>query len=491
MNLIPSQKIYQLTSLDEYNLELQTCIKGLAKNYEQQSVIKKWELLLDKFKIISPENAEAFSKFQQARKNANTSLFNLNLNACLEYFQNFYFLYTTEDPRYKLSDAQKKLLLEAINDAMTTCETGINTRFELVLQQFRTDLDWVRNTLSKTRYLFLLRIQDAYNTEKSIRNSLRVHVLKVMHDLAIELNLGITVEHQINDAHEHAIDKTEIQKYFKQHYPKIFVNDYEEKIIEILSQDLLFQLQEQFCPNWATSIISIPMDRMDELRSFVNNRIALDGINILENIGNLSDDAQIFLMKSKDKVYDILYDLIKQKLVAEKFFIPFTEIRSDNPEAIKSLHLREGVTCALILNLNESFQNFSEENKDILNTLLQNNYDVILQYPGLLLTHISRHPGLLSIVPQSLQDNKLFLDECFKALNEGLYLATKENNEVLIKQFIERIDYIIENHSEYLTKLSQASLANIYIAATLIKRDWNLFKLLPDELKTKSLLASL
>jgi hypothetical protein len=46
MNMIPSKKIYQLVSLEEYNFELQQCIKGLSQNYEQQSMKKKWDLLL-------------------------------------------------------------------------------------------------------------------------------------------------------------------------------------------------------------------------------------------------------------------------------------------------------------------------------------------------------------------------------------------------------------------------------------------------------------
>jgi len=155
MNMIATKKLYQGMSIDEYNTELKIHINNLAPNYEQKSDVEKWDIINDSFIAICPpgkDYEEKFKKFQSSRKNTIMSLKSISLQASLMYFENFYFLYTTTDPHFKLTDEQKRLLLEEISDSMVgACETGISARFERSLQQYRTDLDWVRNALTKSR----------------------------------------------------------------------------------------------------------------------------------------------------------------------------------------------------------------------------------------------------------------------------------------------------------------------------------------------------
>ena len=483
-------------SLDEYNEELQRSVSSLAEDYAQKSVEEKWDLLLEKFQEIAlavKANVGDYVSFQAARKNTSNGTYNLTLEKCLMFFENFHFLYTTEDPRFKLSKAQKKLLLEAINDAMGTCETGISSRFELVLQQYRTDLDWVIDALSKARSLLLVRLQSEYNSINNISPSLQVHVLKLMTKLAIARGLGIKIENQIEDVHAYLINQQEITQYFNQHYLKIFTEEYDEVIVDILSQDLVLKLQELFCPNWATTAVEIPSGRVDELTRFINDRIALDDENIrkalgenegiLYKLGELSDDSTKFKIKTRDEVLVIIRSLIKQKLVVERFFIPFEEVRSDNSLVLNSLHLREGITSSLLIELNEAFLNYREDNAPLLRFQMETNSKVLLQYPGLLLSHIARQPELLSLVPKSLKKNAYFTEKTLSALDEALLIAINDENELNIEELTSHILRIVKNDADYLSVISKKLLSNVRFTKRLVETDGLLLKHLPDELK--------
>jgi len=496
MNMLPTQKLYQLMKLDEYNEELQRSISSLSENYAQKSVEEKWDLLLEKFQVIAlaaTANVGSYVSFQAARKNTSNGTYNLTLEKCLMFFENLHFLYTTEDPRFKLSKAQKKLLLEAINDAMGTCETGISLRFELVLQQYRTDLDWVIDALSKTRSLLVVRLQSEYNSINKISPSLQVHVLKLMTKLAIARGLGIKIENQIEDAHASLINEQEITQYFNQNYLKVFTEEYDEVIVDILSQDLVLKLQDLFCPNWATTAVEIPSERVEELTRFINDRIALDDENIrkalgenegiLYKLGELSDDSLKFKIKTRDEVLVIIRSLIKQKLVVERFFIPFEEVRSDNSLVLNSLHLREGITSSLLIELNEAFLNYREDNAPLLGFQMETNSKVLLQYPGLLLSHIARQPELLSLVPKSLKKNAYFTEKTLSALDEALLIAINDENELNIEELTSHILRIVKNDADYLSVISKKLLSNVRFTKRLVETDGLLLKHLPDELK--------
>lgn len=485
MTMLASNKLYQSMSLKEYNTAKQTCIKRLNQGYETKSVPEKWDLLLELFKNLAPQYSEKLTSFQLARKNTNYNLFNLSLTDCLQYFENFYFLYTTSDPQFKLSDSQKSLLLEAIDDAMGTCETGISTRFEGVLQQYRTDLDWITNVLSKSRYQLLLGLQDAYNTTYHIALDLRVHVLKIMTQLATDAGLGIEIEHYIKDAFASLVNKTQITQYFQEHAPRVFTEDYEEVVVDILSQHLLFELQELFCPNatnWENETSLIPATRVQEFMTFVNNRLGLTDISPIESLGELEDD-NAYCLKNKKETYALLRAFVQKKLIQDQYVIPFTAITKENASIARTIQLKKGVSFSTLLKINETLLNYSEDNTDEIATLLQKNSPTLLHYPDLLLSHIDAHPDLLELLPRALETNSYFQQQTAEAIDKAMCLAISTGSLTQIDTFTPPLLRLIKQNPHLVSALSKPLLSYEPFALSLVAIDGLLIKFLPETLR--------
>jgi len=488
--MIATKKLYQGMSIDEYNAALRIHINNLAPNYEQKSDGEKWDIINNRFIAICPpgkDYEEKFKKFQSSRKNTNTGLMSISLKASLMYFENFYFLYTTTDPHFKLTDEQKRLLLEEISDSMVgICETGISARFERSLQQYRTDLDWVRNALTKSRYLLVQEIQDRYNTIKRIPDSLRTHVLKLMTQLAINRDLGIKTDHNIQDVYINLINVSDITKYFDQNYPQVFTKEYEEKILEILTNDLVFQIQELHLPNWAMNDSAISEDRMSEFRDFINNRIGLEGVNAMEELGDFSENYKEFILKKKEEVIPIIRDFIKEKLVREKYYVPFKDLKIANFDLISQLCLKKGVKVEALLELNEAIINYKTEDEPNLSILIEKHANILLQYPSIILMHIDRHPNLLTLIPNSLKFNAYFIEETITAITSNITLAIRTNNAELQQELQRHLLIIAKFNGGCLANISKDFLNEIDLdfAKSLLKIDSNLFSEFTDKLKT-------
>jgi len=490
MNMIATKKLYQGMSIDEYNTELKIHINNLAPNYEQKSDVEKWDIINDSFIAICPpgkDYEEKFKKFQSSRKNTIMSLKSISLQASLMYFENFYFLYTTTDPHFKLTDEQKRLLLEEISDSMVgACETGISARFERSLQQYRTDLDWVRNALTKSRYLLVQEIQDRYNTINRIPDSLRTHVLKLMTQLAINRGLGIKTDHNIQDVHINLINVSGITNYFDQNYPQIFAKEYEDKILDILTNELVFQIQELHLPNWSKNDSTISEDRMSEFRDFINNRIGLEGVNAMEALGDFSENYKEFILKKKEEVIPIIRNLIKEKLVHEKYYVPFKELTRDNLDSEYQLCLKKGIKQEDLLKLNEAIINSKVEDELNLSIIIEKHAYILLQYPSIILMHIDRHPNLLNLIPNSLKYNAYFIDETITALTANITLAIRTNKAELQQELQHQLLIIAKSNRGCLANLSKDFLNDIDInfAKSLVEIDGNLFSEFPYRLKT-------
>ncbi len=111
--------------------------------------------------------------FREDRLNAQLNYNVLSLQTCIHYFEQFYFIYTTNDLNYQLGNSEKNNLINLIKSAIVEipCEPGKQERFEMALQLYRRDLNWIQNELSKYRYLILVQMQERYNFENGVEDA--------------------------------------------------------------------------------------------------------------------------------------------------------------------------------------------------------------------------------------------------------------------------------------------------------------------------------
>ena len=481
MHLLATTKLYELMSLDEYTAAQTAYITQLALHYKQKTDAERWAIILEKFAGLAPQYEPDFRAFQTQRIESDPSLFNLSLAACLDYFEHFYFLYTTENPRFKLSEHSKTLLLGAIKEAMDTCETGKSTRFEMVLQLYRTDTNWVTNLLSKQRYLLLMQLQDAYNEVNRVPQSFQVHILKIMTQLAADEGLGIEIVHKVKDVFAGYMSRAKIKEYFLDKYPGVFCVEYEEAVINTLSQHLIYEMNEFYCyrqANWETNEIIIPVDRVQEFGSFLDNRLGLSNVNIFDSLGVL-DGSGCFHLKNKNDCLAILQGFIQQKLVAEGYFktLPLHQNWSDD------IQLFKGVKQSDFRELDQALTNYNGDDSQQLFRLMIKHRNILLLYPELLLSHIEAHPELLFLLPKELKTNAYFIEQVVSKLGQTLLAALASNNEDLYNQLSSHLFILTKNNSDYLNQLPYALVSHPPFARQLVEKDGLLLKNLPDALQ--------
>jgi hypothetical protein len=475
--MLPTNQLYKLMSLTEYNEAKQVYIKATASNYHDKSVAERWDIVMERMKKLAPEMDEKFENFRKTRKETDASLFNLSLADCLNYFENFAFLYETKDERFKLSVSERKKLLEAVDDAMGTCETGISTRFETVLQQFRTDLNWVTNLLSKFRYQLIIGIQDGYNEKYHVGDALKTHTLKRMTYLASD-TYGVPIEHTMTDVYAHLTDRNQIASYFNRNAPRVFTQEYEETIVEMLAQDLLSQIQKLYCPdefNWDEEGLVIPASDVSEFCKFVmGNRLGLSPEVPYSVLGTLDDEDEMdgrphdptysFTLKNKGETLELLRELVTKKLIKEKYFVPFDEVTNANIKNIKDVRLR-GIELYDLVQLNEAMLN-SAQNPAAAAKLLQRHSGVILNYPELFLGAFEKNPKLLNYLPRTLKNNEYFLEKIIPIVDK-LLVAGVEDSEELTRTFLR----LFKNRQGLVDKLSPELLRNDKFVYALLQQD--------------------
>ena len=485
MNLLASKKLYKLMSLEDYELAKNAYIAGLRPISDADlSDTQKWDLIHEKFQLVLPSDdaKRSFSAFQAARKEIGTSQFNLALHDAVANFADFYFLYTTTDPRFILTTYQKARLLESILDAITTCETGITARFDSVLQLYRTDTNWITTVLSKARYNLVVHLQGMYVKYRGVLNAMSVHVLPSMILLAEQKGLGVKCEHVTQDPFSTAKKERDIAQFFNQHYPLVFHADYENIIVEILSEHLLFEMQELYCPpgvNWSTGNVIIPTDRIQEFNAYVVNRVAVEGFDAY-SIGDLEPGSRLVL-KNKADVLAVIRQCIRKKLVNEAYFIPFEQITRSNTGLLNELYIRPGIDSALLLELNEALMNYTDAAADNVGRLMKEHAGLILQYPSLLTTHLITHPQLLGLMPNVLRNNPYFVGEAIGVIDRAIVTAME--NQQPIEVLTATLLGLARDDSSALNQLSPTLLSHQSFALELVKKDGLLIGLLSDDLQ--------
>lgn len=144
--LLPTQNMYTLPSGEVYLREKNAYLNLIDPQYHTKTVKQQWSVLMthfstglqldhvpDEFQLGTVKSR--LSDFEKARANTSVSYYNVSLQQCCLYFEDFLFLYANNDPRFNLSKDAKKILLQSIVRAMGVCETGINTEFYAALQE--------------------------------------------------------------------------------------------------------------------------------------------------------------------------------------------------------------------------------------------------------------------------------------------------------------------------------------------------------------------
>jgi hypothetical protein len=485
--MISSKQLYKTVSLNEYKQAKKTEIHALKYNYSFSRDVAKWDLIISRLaeKIpytVSPSISRAqfinaLNAFKQQRQAGNASLFNLSLHDCLDYFENFYFLYTTEDPRFKLNPAKKEKLLEAIFDAMGTCETGINTRFNMVMQLYRTDLDWVTNCLSQQRYQLVSALHDHFNAERHVGEAYQVHVLNIMLKEAKAAGMGVEVAHSVYDVYEHSIpnnSKSDVQAYFKHHAPRIFSEDYEAQILETLSQHLLFEINELYQPDAGISwdqqgrTLEDTEDTEDKkgekqiaaFNKYIEDRLGFDSAG--RELGDFNDDYTQFTLKPRAEFFELLKKFVQEKINREAYFLTLDNLNQYSLSDLKNFNIPHGVTAEALIEVNQAILACNAENLETIKTCraaLIKHAQVVLNFPDLVLERAKTNPVLLSNLPKVLTSDAYFLGQAVVTVDALLGQAEEAQNAEEVERLTWFLTSLVQHDPSYL-KLCSTSIGN-------------------------------
>lgn len=445
--MITSQKLYKVLTLDDYNNAKAKFINSLYSNYQAKSDVEKWGIIHQKFRELRTTDEAMRNKliaFESERKHGDFNLFNLSLHDCLNYFENFYFLSANDDPKFKLSPAKKLLINESIQDAMGTCETGKNTRFEYVLQLYRTDNDWISNTLSKARYNLILRMKDKYCKLKKTPQSLEVHVLRIITQLAANDNYGVKIEHSIRDVHQNLIKENEIKQFYQSEAPARFAFEYEDEILNILTQHLLDEIRDRFFTHedWQNNNVHLENDKSIELSEFLKNHLG-DSISVYDLCLDEEEDKSYYSLKKLDELKSVLLQSVKQKLETEEYTVPYHQFIKENKAKLTNIRLKGDIAIDQVIALNTALSEYGNNfgNDKMLPKLIQTHEKVILLYPELFLTHLKQKPALIHVLSKSLKNYPTLIEGITRIYDEKLQQAINKDNQDEIIQIVS--DYLL------------------------------------------------
>ena len=277
---ISTDSFYSVPKYEDYFEERNQHLKKFDIDYLEKNTREKWPFLLKELAESLQEadmpdlSIEDFRNmlgaFKRKREETSNSLFNLSLDQCVNYFEEFLFLYTTEDPRYQLKPAAKKNLLLSIKEAMGVCETGINGRFYTALQDHRKDGNWIQDELSKARSTALHHLHQLYGGED-------VHTYNQFVVLANKERLGIVAKEELLDIHVTMANTGEISAFFYKEYPGLF-ETYEKDTINNLTNHYLSELASILSirsADWVAGELSILSARAIDLKKSIDGHFGV------------------------------------------------------------------------------------------------------------------------------------------------------------------------------------------------------------------------
>ena len=250
---LPTNKLYTIPNPDAYKLARTEHLNAALPDYANKTLIEKWEFLITGMEekllpnevpvlVGSVEECKRrFETFKTARQNTSASYYSLSLDQCVSYFEDFYFLYTTENPQYHLRPREKVELIRSILDAMGHCETGINGQFYAALQNYQKDTNWIMAQSTKARCAVVRRIADEYNTQNRVGNALSIHTFDMVVTQANKIKLGIPKKETILDVFAWLSNSRAIAAFFKKKQSGYF-QEYERQLETTLTTHLFSEM---------------------------------------------------------------------------------------------------------------------------------------------------------------------------------------------------------------------------------------------------------
>lgn len=481
---LPTKKLYTVPDGQAYLAAKTAYLNEGLPNYANKTLIEKWQFLIEgmKGKFVREEMPilsgvqidietcnQRFEQFKTQRQNTSVSYYNLSLEQCVSYFEDFYFIYTTDSPQYRLRVAEKRDFIKSILEAMGHCETGINGQFYAVLQAYQKDTNWILAENTKARCEIIKRLSDEYNLKHHIGDALSIHTFDRMVALANNEGLGIPKKETILDAYGWLSNKKAIKEFFAQHQAHNFQH-YEKTLETTLSthifSELVVVLPGINAQQWETQAVDISLADVNALGQFLTNYFPVisEGKQALFLINDEDSFSAECKLKSKPECIALLRDLIKQKLLSDGYFVNLTTVVSNrNRDDLLKLH--NGISMEMFLHFYKVLH--QEEQNEIgykQGELLLNTY------PDLLYPILRRQPEVITKVKPWIKSS-LLTDELLRILEDELTKAINEKNKQKIDSLLRSLLNLIHPNCDYITQISPHILANPQVQATLLETD--------------------
>ncbi|USQ14887.1 DUF4116 domain-containing protein [Legionella lytica] len=489
---LSTEMLYQKPDFTKHDEAMKTYLQSqFGEEYlnEQTPITEKWDKLMEAFKTQVPaEYKQLFESFQQRRKQvANNNRFNLSLKDALALFENFYFLYNGDKPDFCISKSTQAKFLEELKRAMSpgVCEPGIATELNTHLRKYRSDTNWILVELHEQRCNIIQRIADEYNTINNVGESLSIHTVMHMFNLAKNKSLGVGNEKEIQDAYTYLSKTQSMTAYFESVYEEYF-SQYEANVINNLAEYALLSMRMD------------PLAELDLTEWDNNNALVLtesETLSLYPKLGEFfglyfaEDDRQSIVeydetlsIFKKSDVLAQLKSLVEEKLKRENFLVNFNDLNKENAEGY-GLRLPTGISVEVLCTLNEMLQN-AQNNPQKIREILTDNKKLIEKYPCLIAIAVLANPKLWRYLPRTLRNNSDFLDSLIGKINFAI-------EEMIQKGTIEQVDSLIElllmmskPTGDLLSGYSSSSfLNNREIALRLVTKNGLFYKYLSPDLQ--------
>jgi hypothetical protein len=358
----------------------------------------------------------------------------MSLDNCLAYFEQFYFLLTTDNELYRLNNQEKENLKRVVLSGVGACEPGKQQRFEQALMLYRRDQNWIKCQLSNYRYNLILRLQEQYNTAHLVSGAYSPHTLKLMIQLAEQRQFGLKSESSLHDDYMYFESINRIKQYFKTHYPAI-ISEFEQTVLDNLSHNLMIDLQAFLTLNgidtstWDAQGIVIPYTQLDEFNGFFEDKSFDTVIDFLRD--ETEEDDTVLRLKQKSAFQQGVRELMTQKLLDDAYAVSVFDV-GIVPTFVKELRFKPDVSFEQVCAVNHARGDSAPDCESrYANALLQ--YPSVMKaYPSFIFTQLK---CLLPVLPQlvtTLNFDAFELNNFRAELIQLLLSANSEGDEAQV-----------------------------------------------------------
>ena len=495
---LPSKQMYMLPSGEAYSNAKKEFLLRQCPHYSTSNVNEKWTFLISQFSKSLPtfraaerpnnlstdQIKQRLDAFKTKRNDTSSSKYNLSIVQCNRYFEDFLFLYTTQDSRFKLSDVSKKTLLTSIIRAMGVCEVGINTEFYAVLQEVQRDTDWVRNELSKARAECIRELHKRYNTQHGISDAINVHVYDHFVRMANTHHFGIEQKETILDTYAGSMRTELLEACFNAHHKELF-QQYEIEAPCTLMTYLASEINAVLGPNPWDNNSELNRDDIAALLQVLRMHFGDDAnpheLIVLEYPEFKTDSLGNFVLdKYKNKITDVsscisrlkprheFDDMIRQwviqKMLKEGYYIEVKQLL-DNSNLCRELTLRNNLAWE---DFRTTYDVITTKQFDAIRDNTQHMM-VIQAYPDLILSKLRDYPELVSLLASTQPDVKEQVLTLFASILRQEVDALP--NEERLRDLVSGLVDFFDGDADYLKRLPPKLLEHPDIGKALVAKD--------------------